>query len=1061
MKRNIVEWAMHYRQIVILLTCCLMAFGVYGLSEMKKNEFPDFTIRQGIVVAACPGYTAAEVEEQVTKPLEEYIFSYKEVKKAKTHSLSKDGMAVVQVQLNDDLSNKDEFWSKFKHGVSEFKAELPQGVMALRVMDDFGDTSALLVTLESEQKTYRELNDYMDELKDRLRRVESVGRMTVQGMQKEQIVVTLDNDRLAHYGLSDQSLAMTLFTKGFATTAGRVKTDSYASPVYVSRSMNTLRDVQEMIVLATPQGQTVRLRDVADVRREYPVAESQITNNGRKCLLLSVEMKKGKNIVKMGDEVKTELEEFQRSLPDDVSVFKITDQSQVVADSVSTFLKELLIAICAVILVVVLLLPLRVALVAASTIPITIFISLGLFYAFGIELNTVTLAALIVALGMIVDNSIVIIDSYLEMIGKPPCPPVGGGQSAARIPHRGAGGLGLSRWHASMKSATHFFKSIFSATLAISITFFPFLFTMTGMTRDFIASFPWAVTLILSISLLVAELIVPFLLFWFIKKPPCPPVGGEESGGQSAARTPHRGAGGPTYNRLLDLCFRFPKSTLAVGALSVVAGIWLMSRLPQRLMPTAERNQFAVEIYMPTGTAVERTAQVADSLEHILRKDSRVVSVTSFKGCASPRFQNSYAPQMGGSNFAQFIVNTTGNDATVALLDHYTPLLRESVPEAVIRFKELGYSEALSPIEVRLSGTDLDSLRLSAERVETMLRSMPQLNLVRSNFNEPLAATAVTLDETQSTRLGVSNAQLESTLAMRYGSGITVGTAWEGDYNIDIVMKSNRADSADTRQLADEKIAVAGGLASVPLRQVASVEPSWQLGQIGRRNGVRTATVSAEIERGANAMELTSKVQQTLADIDLPQGVTLTYGGELEESDEQMPNIVAALAIAVAIIYFILVWHFKRVVTATLLLACLTLCFFGTALGVLIQGVDFGITCTMGIVSLMGILVRNGIIMIDYAEELRRDEHLHVREAIYQSAKRRMRPIFLTSAAAAMGVIPMILGGSGLWMPMGTVIFYGTLITMLLILTVIPVAYWKVMAGSTGRRAENEKLEQQ
>lgn len=1032
-KRSLVEWAMHYRQIIILLTCCLMAFGVFGLADMKKNEFPDFTIRQGIVAAVCPGYTAAEAEEQVAKPLEDYIFSYKEVRKAKTHSASKDGIAVIQVQLNDELNNKDEFWSKFKHGINDFKAQLPTGVLAVQVMDDFGDTSALLVTMESEDKTYRELNGYMDDLRDRLRRIETVGRMTVSGMQQEQISVYLDNERLSHYGLSDQSLALTLFTKGFTTTAGRVKSGEYISPLYVSRSMNTLRDVQEMIVLSTPDGQTVRLRDVARVVREYPVTDSYITNNGHKCLLLSVEMKKGKNIVQMGEAVKAELESFAETLPDDVNLFKITDQSRVVADSVSTFLHELVIAICAVVLVVMLLLPMRVALVAASTIPVSIFVSLGLFYAFGIELNTVTLAALIVTLGMIVDNSIVIIDSYLEMIAE-----------------------GTSRWHASIRSATHFFQSIFSATLAISITFFPFLFTLTGMTGDFVASFPWAVTLILMISLLVAELLVPFLQFFFIRKPMEQKVRKDGRKPFSFLDLLQRG-----YNRLLDCCFAHPWATLGMGVLSVVAGVYMMGLLPQQLLPTAERNQFAVEIYMPTGTAVEKTAQVADSLEHLLRQDGRVVSVASFKGCGSPRFQNSYAPQMGGPDFAQFIVNTTGNEATEALLDEYTPRYRAMFPEAVVRFKQLGYSEAVSPIEVRLSGDDLALLQQEGERVAALLRTLPELNLVRTNFNEPLAATRITLDEDQSTRMGISNAALEGTLALRYGSGAQVGTVWEGDYDIPVVLKSTRSDRADFTHVKDELIPVAGGLANVPLRQVAEVAPSWEHGQIARRNGVRTLTVMAETERGVNALTATAKVQRLMQEHPVAEGVTVTYGGELSENEEQMPGIMAALYIAVAIIFFILVFHFKRVATATLLLVCLTLCLFGTAIGVMIQGVDFGVTCVMGLVSLMGILVRNGIIMIDYAEELRREERMSVHDAIYHSAQRRMRPIFLTSAAASMGVIPMILGGSGLWMPMGTVIFYGTLITMFFILTVIPVAYWKALAGSTKRRARQETMEGQ
>lgn len=413
-KRNIVEWAMHYRQIVILVVCCLVAFGIYSLPNMRKNEFPDFTIRQGMVVAVAPGNTAEEMIEQVTKPLENYIFSYKEVKKEKTFSTSRDGIVYIQVELNDDLNNKDEFWSKFKHGIASFKSNLPSNVLAVQVLDDFGDTSALLITMESKDKTYRELKEYMDDLQDRLRRISSIGRMTVSGLQNEQIAVYLDNEKLSQYGLTEQTLAVNLFSKGFVTSGGRVQNPAYILPVHVEKSFNSVYDIQEQIVYTDPSGHNIRLKDVARVVKEYPHADSYITNNGKKCLLLSVEMKKGQNIVKMGEQINQTLEEFKKELPSEVNMFRITDQSEVVGDSVNNFLKELLIAIVAVVIVVMLLLPMRVALVAASTIPITIFISLGLFYVFGIELNTVTLAALIVTLGMIVDNSIVIIDNYLE-----------------------------------------------------------------------------------------------------------------------------------------------------------------------------------------------------------------------------------------------------------------------------------------------------------------------------------------------------------------------------------------------------------------------------------------------------------------------------------------------------------------------------------------------------------------------------------------------------------------------------------------------------------------------
>lgn len=1029
-KRNIVEWAMHYRQIVILITCCLVAFGVFSLSSMKKNEFPDFTIRQGIVVAVAPGNTSEEMVAQVTKPLEEYIFSYKEVKKEKTFSTTRDGIVYVQVELVDELTDKDEFWSKFKHGVSVFKAQLPSNVLALQVIDDFGDTSALLITMESEDKTYRELDHYMDDLQSRLRCIPSIGRMNVSGMQKEQISVYIDNNRLSEYGLTDQKLAAVLLQKGFETSGGRIKSKEYTQPVYVAPSFNSVYNVQEQIVYTDMQGNNIRLKDVARVVREYPEADSFISNDGKKCLLLSVEMKKGQNIVQMGEDINTVMADFQRTLPQDVNMYRITDQSKVVNDSVVTFLRELMIAILAVVLVVMLLLPMRVALVAASTIPITIFISLGLFKAFGIELNTVTLAALIVTLGMIVDNSIVIIDSYLEKIGE-----------------------GMSRWHASIQSAVHFFKAIFSATLAISITFFPFLLVTSGIVYDFTLYFPWAVTIVLAISLIVAMLLVPFMQFFFIRKP----IRSRMVNGKKAFS--FLDALQHFYNKVLDICFSHPKATLTGGVLSVVGGAVLLGIVPQTLMPTAERNQFAVEIYLPNGTSIEKTSAVADSMEHILKRDSRVLSVTSFKGCSSPRFHTAYAPQIAGTNYAQFVVNTKGIWETEEILDELTPVYTNYFPEAIVRFKQLNYSMCPYPIEVRVSGAEPDTLRYAAERIQTVLRGMPELLFVRTDWQEPQAATEVRLKEDEATRLGIHNASVETTLAMRYGNGVPAAKVWEGDYDIPVVLKSNKADAAEYADLMEEPIPILGGMENVPLRQVADIVPVWQQGQIVRRNGAYTVTVQADLQRHYNGLKTVERVQEKVKALGLSPEVKVSYGGDWQDNEENMPNTMNGLKIAAVMIFFILLMHYRKVGLATLTFLSMLLCIFGTAAGLMIMGLDFGVTCVLGITSLMGIIVRNGIIMIDYAEELRKTDRLCVRDAIYQSARRRMRPIFLTSAAASMGVIPMILGKSGLWMPMGTVICFGTLITMVFLLTVLPVGYWFFLKGSTKRRIVNERME--
>ena len=439
----------------------------------------------------------------------------------------------------------------------------------------------------------------------------------------------------------------------------------------------------------------------------------------------------------------------------------------------------------------------------------------------------------------------------------------------------------------------------------------------------------------------------------------------------------------------------------------------------------------------------------------------RVVSVASFKGCASPRFQTSYAPQIPGTNYAQFIVNTTGVEATEALLDEYTPKYTDYFPGARVRFKQLCYSDAAYPIEVRLSGEDLEVLKHDAQAVLEELKHIPELILVQTDFNEPLPAVAVNLKEDEATRLGVTNLGLESTLAMRYGDGLAIANVWEGDYGIPVKLKSEKADRAVPTEVKDELIPVAAGLADVPLRQVADVEPVWKEGQIVRRNGVYTATVQADLVRGQNAMQMIARLQEELKDFPLSPGVTVTYAGEQEKTDEWMPQIIGGLMIAIVIIFFILLAHFRKISIALLIFGSMTLCVFGTAFGVWIQGVDFSITAILGVTALMGIIVRNGIIMIDYAEELRATEHMTASEAIYHSALRRMRPIFLTSAAASMGVIPMILGKSSLWMPMGTVICYGTLITMLFILTVLPCLYLLIFRGSSKKREKWNALEQQ
>lgn len=1010
----IVVAGMKYSKEIILITCIFIAFGIYALKVMDKNEFPSFTIREGVVGAIYPGASVEQIEEEVLKPLEDYVFSYKEVDKGKTHSQVFGNTAIIFVELDDNVDDADSFWNEFKIGMEAEKIKLPPGVLGVETLSNFGDTSALLITMQSTEKTYRELGDYMDKLKDRLRSIESVGTMTVFGKQNEQIAIYLDPQKLQHYAISEKTIGVTLLAQGFQTTGGALRNGNYNQPIYIARPVNSMAEIADIVVFSSLDGSIVRLGDIADIKKEYPDPDSYITNNFDKCILLSVSMKDGYNIVQMGKEVDAQLEKVRAEIPESVTLFKITDQPVVVNSSVNYFLVELLIAILAVVAVIMILLPLKVALISASTIPVSIFISLGLFYAFDIELNTVTLACLIVSLGMIVDNSVVIIDDYVELISE-----------------------GMDHMSATLRAGTEFFKAIFSATLAISVTFFPFLLTVTGMFRDFLTDFPWGMTIILFVSLLIAELLVPFLQLKLIKTPIYKEQQEAIASGKkklSIFNSMQKG-----YDKLIAWCFNWPKTTILLGLLCIALSAWMFVSTPLQLMPIAERNQFAVEIFLPQGTSVERTSMVADSLERILSRDDRIVSIASFHGCSSPRFQATYAPQVGGPNFAQFIVNTKSNQATIDVLNEYTGKYESAFPDAVIRFKQLSYSTADYPVEIRFTGADEKILQQTCDSMVQVAHKVPGLRNVRSSLGNPLSAAVIYPDETRASRLGLNSIMLESTLAMRYSSGLPVATVWEDDYGIPVVLKTPTSNKATVEELLNEPMPVLG-LGNVPLRQIADIKPEWHQGMLTHNGGIPSVSLIAEVQRNINVIDRTEALMDSISQYELPVDVELTRGGEWENTMSTLPQILGGLAIAVVIIFFILLLHYADAGIALLLLGCLLLCIPGAAAGLKIQSTDLSLTCVLGLVSLMGILVRNAIVLLDYAEELR-NQGLGVREAVFNASKRRMRPIFLTSAAATMGVLPMIVGDSALWKPMGVVIFWGTPITMIFILTVIPVAY--------------------
>ena len=1008
---------MRHKSITLLLVLVMMLAGIASLIYIPKDEFPQVDLPVGLVVGVYPGASELEVEQQLAKPLEEFLWTFKEIDREKTTTLSmNDGCAAI-VWLNGTETSHTEFWNKLKERLALFRMTLPAGVLGVVANDDFGDSSAMLVTIESDSKTFRELGDYADGLSDKLRTVKSLANIIRMGDQKEELSIYLDRDRLSMYGINTAMLMSKVSGLTGTLYSGSLEDGKLSRKIHIQSSLNTEQDLAQTIISNAPTGEVVRLGDIATIKREYPEPRKYIKNNGRQCLLLSLQMIRSKNIIDFGTEVKQMISDYQKTLPKDVHINIISDQSQVVDHSIQDFMFEMLIAIISVIIVVCLMLPLRVAGVAVVTIPITIFASIAIFLVTGVEINSVTLAALLVSLGMIVDDSVVVVDCYLDKLDS-----------------------GMDRWHAAVESSREFVKSIITATLVISITFYPFLFTTDKMIHDFMQWFPYAISIVLTVSLVVAIFVVPILQHHFVKS-------GLRTG--SANRQGRSGSERKTmldrmqghYDKMIEWCFRHRSATLGIGLASIILGIVLILMLPIRLMPRAERNQFAVDIILPIGTDLNYTAQVADSLASILRKDERVVNLTTFYGSGSPRFHATFLPNFGGTHFAQFIVNTHNDKETQEMLDDYAHRYSYYFPEAQILFRQIEYSDHQYPVEVVVKGDNLDSLHVAIDSIHHRLSKNKDIDVLTTSFGSTGNRLEVTLKPEEANRIGMSKSLLSLNFALRYSGGIPVATIWEGDHELSITVKDADKGKHDIDEFKNIRVTgLIPTLTAAPLSQIADVKPGWGSGTIERVNGQRRASVFGMMGRqGVKIGELTENIYSDIMTLRLPDGVKIEEGGQAETERTYRPQMYLGMQIAIVLIFFIIVFHLKSIPLTLLIMSSLAFSMVGGGLGLFLFGQEFGATGVLGFISLMGIITRCGIIMIDYAEELS-DEH-PTKEAALLSAKRRFRPVFLTSMAASMGVIPMVIKDTPLWGPMGVIICMGALVSMMFIITMIPVGY--------------------
>ena len=1017
-KSGFIQGVIQYKNIVYLLVAVFVALGIFSIMGINKDEFPTFEIKEGLVVGVYPGASAEQVEQQLTKPLEDVLFTVPEVLRS-SNSYTQNGICYIYVNLDCSPQKKNEVWTKIKMKLSAAKMTLPPGVLAVQVIDEFCSVSSMLVAMESSDKSYSQLEKYAQELSSRLYELDKLASVKILGKQQEEVAVTVDQQLLSKYILNNNSLVLELQSGSLQLLSGNFKTDYINAPLLVEENISTQRQVEESVVWSSPDGEVLRVKDIATVEKRYKTPDSYVAFNGNSALVLSIEMKPKNNIVTFGDEVREVLEKYKEELPESVTLTTISDQPEVVRVSVWSFLRDLLVSMVVVILVMLLLFPMRSALIASSAVPVCVAVAVAIMYLVGMELNTVTLAALIVVLGMIVDDAVITMDGYMDKMSR-----------------------GYGRVEAAAVSMKELFVPMLLATTSISLMFFPVLGIISGYLGDFVKMFPWVILIALTASLLYAVFVVPSLEVHYIRQ-------FEQSRKNLLTRFQSRlfNSIQSGYERLQNVCFRHPVMTVGVGVAVVLLGVFLFTRINIQMMPMAVRDYFAVEISLEPDCTLGQTKEVADSLGKILSNDPRIVSVTSFIGTGAPRFHATYSPKIPSATFAQMIVNTVDSKETFRILKDYEKKYEYYFPSAQVRFKQLDYQGTPAPIQISFKGGESSQMQPFADSLKKyMVESMGgTLKWVHTDNDKSKSVISLSMDDYESSRLDVNRAML-SFFVSELTAGGNLATLWEDGKKVPVNLYSSTiTPQMSYADMMDQMIPATLPSVMVPLRQVAQISPEWHPEVISHIGGKEVVSVYADLNSGSSQPDAMREIKDFLASQivpNLPEGVEVDYGGLSSVNGKVIPEILLSLICAVLVLFGFLLYHFKNISLSVLTIVLSLLSLFGASFGLWIFNLDFSITAVLGVVSLIGIVVRNGILMFEYAQTLRLEQGFDPRKAAMEAGKRRARPIFLTSCTTALGVLPMVISADDLWMPMGVVICFGTMLSIVLIVEIMPVCYW-------------------
>jgi len=1005
MNRWIAQASIAKNRAIGFAVLVVVLIGLFSLSRLGQLEDPEFTIRTAVVMTQYPGADAHRVEQEVTEKLEQEIQQLGELDELE--SFSREGVSVIYVHVGEQYSGKElrQIWDELRKKVFRASAELPDTVRGPLVNDEFGDVFSSLLSVTGDGYSYAELSDITDFLRQELLRVDQVGKVEIFGDQGERVFLETSRAKIAELGLTPKMVVAALQRQNVVAPGGMVDLGPRRLGIYATGVLQSVEELAELAIRSPVSGELVRVSDFADVHRGYAEPpEAMLRFNGQPALSLGIVPVTGANVVDLDERIQATLAKLESRLPVGVEVGSIALQAEQVQDAVGDFVSSLVMAVLIVIAVLMLSLGFRTGLIVSVGVPVTIMATFVCMYLMDIDLHRVSLGALVIVLGMLVDNAIVV----SELI-----------QTRMR--------QGMDRLEAITESVAETFWPLLSATLIAILAFSPIVLTQTT-TGEFTRSLFWVVAASLLISWILAMTFTPLLAHRYLTAEPVSTKENQDRTGfyRLCERTYHW----VLAHRVLTLS--------GIGGVFVAAAL-AFTLIPQIFFPPAQRAQFLVDYWLPEGSRIEQTSKDMAEIEGFLLAQPGVENITSFIGEGAPRFYLPMIPEPGNPAFGQILVNLETVDNMDAIMATIAGKLRASFPDAQPRVRAMQLGEPVRfPLQLRVTGPDHHRLQTLASELGNVMAATAGVADLRDDWRQPRPKIAVEVDQDRARRIGVSSTAINEALNTAF-AGQAIGLYHEDDKRIPIIWRFPLSERADPSRIETMVVWPDEGGAPVPLAQVATVNLGWGPGMIWRHDRERAVTLQADLHPGFTAADVQMRIDQAIANVEMPAGYRTYWDGEVAQAADARAGVLAPVPVVLGLMILVLMFQFNSYRKTLLVMVTVPLGLIGVTAGLLAFNQPFGFMALLGAMSLSGMVIRNAVVMIEQIElEQQRQQQPYT--ALIDAAVSRVRPIVLTTLTTVLGLLPLALSGP-FWAPMAIAIMAGLAVSAVLTLIFVPVGY--------------------